>query len=374
MRTLSSVFLIILAFSSAAVAQESEVAEEGLLGDGDIGAVDIGAPANSAEEAALAELRAAMTPEEFEQLSAELAAIGELEASLNPQSGVITLGDGLATIDVGENLLYLSPEDTNRVVQAWQNPPMPNTLGMLIPTDRSLFGETNWAVVLTYAEDGWVDDEDADDLDYDELLEEMQNDIEMENEERVQMGLPTMRLLGWAEPPHYDGTTHRLYWAKRLESDYGGELMTNLNYSTRVLGRRGVLELNAVAGIEMLDEIRGHMGEVLGRVHFETGHRYEDFDPDLDDVAAYGIGALILGKFAAKAGFFAMIGLFLLKMKKLLVLLVLGGLALGKRFFGRSPAKGSEDALSEPDDSLGDEPDGLDDDSPEESDDEAREP
>ncbi|MFK8003337.1 MAG: DUF2167 domain-containing protein [Polyangiales bacterium] len=375
MRRFKFLWLACLAFPFVVSAQEPEsipeMVDEALPGEH--GSAET-PEAMSPEEAALAEIRAALTPEEFEELSAELAAIGELEASLSPQSGVITLGDGLATIDVGENLRYLSPEDTNRVIQAWQNPPMPDTLGMLIPTDRSLFGETNWAVVMTYAEDGWVDDEDADDLDYDELLEEMQSDTETENEERVRMGLPTMRLLGWAEPPHYDANTHRLYWAKHLETDYGGELMTNLNYSTRVLGRRGVLELNAVAGIEMLDEIRGHMGEVLGRVEFESGHRYEDFDPELDDVAAYGIGALILGKFAAKAGFFAMIGLFLLKMKKLLVLLVLGGLALAKRFFGRSPAKGSDDALSEPDDSLGGEPDGLDDDSPEESDDETREP
>ena len=299
----------------------------------------------SAEEAALEELRASMTPEEFEALSAEIAAVGDLEASLSPQSGVITIGNGLATIDVGEDLFYLDPEDTNRVIQAWQNPPMPDTLGMLIPKDRSLFGNNNWAVVLTFAEDGWVDDEDAEDLDFDEILEEMQSNTLAENEERAQLGFPSMRLVGWAEPPHYDGATHRVYWAQQLESTYEGTVMTDLNYATRVLGRRGVLELNAVAGIDMLDEIRGHMSEVLGRVEFETGHRYEDFDPDLDEVAAYGIGALILGKFAAKAGFFAMIGLFLLKAKKLLVLLVFGGLALGKRFFGRGSKAGDDASM-----------------------------
>ena len=119
-----------------------------------------------------------------------------------------------------------------------------------------------------------------------------------------------MRLLGWAEPPHYDGETHRLYWAQELESHMDGDISRDLNYSTRVLGRRGVLALNAVAGMDMLPEIRENMRDVLGRIHFEEGHRYEDFDPDLDDVAAYGIGALILGKLAGKAGFFAMIGLF----------------------------------------------------------------
>lgn len=333
MRPSSFLLLAFLAFSTAS-AQDRLVEDE--------------AETTSAEEVALAELRAALTPEEFEALSAEIGAIGELEASLSPQAGIITLGDGLATIDVGENLVYLNPDDTNRVVQAWQNPPMPNTLGMLIPTDRSLFGDTNWAVILTYAEDGWVDDADADDLDYDELLEEMQSDTRTENTAREEMGLPRMRLVGWAEPPHYDTNTHRLSWAKRLETNYEGELVTNLNYATRVLGRRGVLELNAVAGIEMLEEIRGQMGEVLGRVGFEPGHRYEDFDADMDDVAAYGIGALILGKFPGKAGFFAMIGLFLFKAKALLIVVVIGGLALTKRFWRRSKACEDDSRADDP--------------------------
>ncbi|TYA89160.1 DUF2167 domain-containing protein, partial [Seonamhaeicola marinus] len=35
--------------------------------------------------------------------------------------------------------------------------------------------------------------------------------------------------------------------------------------------------------------------------------RYSDFNPDIDQVAAYGIGGLIAGKILAKAGFFAVI-------------------------------------------------------------------
>ena len=61
---------------------------------------------------------------------------------------------------------------------------------------------------------------------------------------------------------------------------------------------------------------------------FNPGNRYEDFDSNIDEVAAYGIGALIAGKVAAKAGLLAG-GLLLLK--KFGVLLVLGLAALGRK-------------------------------------------
>jgi hypothetical protein len=65
---------------------------------------------------------------------------------------------------------------------------------------------------------------------------------------------------------------------------------------------------------------------------FNQGHRYAEFDPDMDEVAAYGIGALIAGKLAAKAGLFATL-LILLKKLWIVPLLVIGW--LGKRLFGK---------------------------------------
>ena len=43
--------------------------------------------------------------------------------------------------------------------------------------------------------------------------------------------------------------------------------------------------------------------EILARTEFTVGNRYADFDPSIDKVAAYGVGALIAGKVLAKAGF-----------------------------------------------------------------------
>ena len=65
---------------------------------------------------------------------------------------------------------------------------------------------------------------------------------------------------------------------------------------------------------------------VLAMAEFNPGQRYEDFDSNLDEVAAYGIGALVAGKVAAKAGLLAA-GLVLLKKFGIFILLGLGAFA-----------------------------------------------
>lgn len=67
------------------------------------------------------------------------------------------------------------------------------------------------------------------------------------NEERRKQGFPTVRLIGWAEPPSYDQAANKMYWAKELA--FSDSVARTLNYSIRILGRRGVLVLNAVAAM-----------------------------------------------------------------------------------------------------------------------------
>ena len=106
----------------------------------------------------------------------------------------------------------------------------------------------------------------------------------------------------------------------------------------RALGRRGVLKINFVAGMEQLDEIKGVIPAVMDMPQFEAGSRYADFVPGVDKVAAYGIGGLIAGKILSKAGILA-IALVFLKKGWILVVLALGGLwRVVAGFFRRGPA------------------------------------
>ncbi|MEM6996373.1 MAG: DUF2167 domain-containing protein [Myxococcota bacterium] len=262
--------------------------------------------------------------------------IGNVDAGLNYRSGDVSVGDGLATLHLGEAFRYLGPDDARTmIVDVWGNPPEAGqTLGMIVPTDVSpAHPVEGWGVIITYTEDGHVEDDDAEDIDYDDLLEEMQADTKSANPDRERRGFPAMTLLGWAAAPHYDKESKRLYWAKELAVDGAPE--HSLNYDIRVLGRKGVLELSAIGGMSQLPTIRPQMEQVLGTVEFDAGNRYSDFDPDVDAVAAYGIGGLVAGKLLAKAGFFAVILKFLIAAKKLIIV---GFIAVGvfiKKMFSR---------------------------------------
>ncbi|MBI1355683.1 MAG: DUF2167 domain-containing protein [Acidobacteria bacterium] len=243
----------------------------------------------------------------------------EFVAGLHFQTGSIDVADGVATLEVPETFQYLGAEEAQSVLEdLWGNPPDDTVLGMLFPADTPLDSMESWGVVITYEQDGYVDDKDAAEIDYDDLLAEMQSDVVAANEFRRKEGYPEVELVGWAAPPYYDSSAKKLYWAKDLK--FASSEADTLNYNIRVLGRRGVLVLNAIASMEQLAPVRTRMEDVMAFVNFNEGHRYSEFDPDIDEVAAYGIGALIAGKVAAKAGLLKVFGVFLAKFWKLIAI------------------------------------------------------
>lgn len=267
----------------------------------------------------------ALTPEQQEALT-RMQAFWD---SLDRRSGSITLRDGLATLDVPDDFYFLDRDDAIRVlVDLWGNPPEQDDslLGMLFPAQYTPFDDESWAVTVEYSEDGHVSDSDADDIDFNELLAQMQHDIRAANNGRVAAGYDSIELLGWAEPPHYDTGSHKLYWAKELR--FGDSPYTTLNYEIRALGRKGILSMTFVAATDQLAEVNESREAVLSMASFNDGQRYEDFDSNIDEIAAYGIGALIAGKVAAKAGLLAG-GLLLLK--KLGVFIVVGFAAFARK-------------------------------------------
>jgi len=241
-------------------------------------------------------------------------------AKLKFQQGKINLPGGIATLDLPTTFQYLDPADSERIlVEAWGNPPGNKTLGMIFPVGVSPLSENGWGVVITYQEDGHVKDDDADKIKYDELLKDMQEAMKEANEQRVKQGYKAMNLVGWAETPHYDKSSHKFYWAKEYASDnHKGQ--NSLNYNIRVLGRKGVLVLNAVAGMKQIDEIKTEMRNVVAFTDFTSGNGYNDFNSGTDKVAEYGLAALVAGGVAAKLGLFGKLFAFLLLFKKFVLI------------------------------------------------------
>lgn len=116
------------------------------------------------------------------------------EASLHFQDGEIALPNGMATLKLGKDFRYLPPADAERVlVEAWGNPPGNETLGMIFPARAGPTATDAWGVVITYDNDGHVADTDANEINYDDLLKEMQDSITATNESRVQAGYGAMQ-------------------------------------------------------------------------------------------------------------------------------------------------------------------------------------
>lgn len=183
-------------------------------------------------------------------------------SGLSYQTGDIPLLDGKASLHTGSNLRYLGAADARRVIaDLWGNPPeaAADVLGLIVPAGLAPEADGSWAVAVTQTEDGHVSDDDAGRIDYDRLLGEMRSAARDTNAEREAAGYGTVDLVGWAETPRYDAAAHKLYWAKELAFHTPGETREGehtLNYAVRVLGRDRVLELNAVAGMGQLGQVK----------------------------------------------------------------------------------------------------------------------
>jgi uncharacterized membrane-anchored protein len=249
------------------------------------------------------------------------------------QTGDITLPNKVAMLHLGEKYRYLDASETNKLLMAWGNESDDTTQGAIVPADVDPMTATGWAVILTYTDDGHIDDSDAAEIDYDDLLKDMKAGTEDHNEARKQAGFPPMHLVGWAESPHYDAANKKLYWAKELSLD--GSASHALNYDVRVLGREGVLSMLAVAGMEQLPQIRADMRPMIDVVEFNEGYRYAEFNSKTDRMAEYGLGALIAAGVGAKLGLFAKLGALLLAFKKFIVIGVIAIGSLIAKIFGK---------------------------------------
>lgn len=263
--------------------------------------------------------------------------IDSFEASINYQHGKVNVKD-FATLNLPVGYKFIPADKAQMIIHdVWGNPGSSDYLGMIVKEDYKVLGVDNWAFVVTYDESGYVKDDDADDIDYDEMKKNIQESEEEENKERNKQGYPSVHFIDWAAKPYYDKQNKVLHWAKKLQ--FGTEPEPTLNYDVRILGRKGVLSFNAVGGVNNLADIDKNIPAVVKIATFNDGSKYSDFNPSVDKVAAYTIGGLIAGKLIAKTGFL----LLLLKNIKLIALAIFGGFAAFRKkiagWFGRKKAE-----------------------------------
>lgn len=281
---------------------------------------------------------------EEDTLSAMLS-IDSLENSFKYQTGLVKIRN-FATIKVPAGFKFLDAEQSIYVLHSiWGNPEDTTILGMLFPENVGPLHPDGWAISVKYSEEGYIDDDDAEDIDYDELLEEMKKDAEEANPGRIQDDYEPIHLIGWAAKPYYDSENKKLHWAKEIQLGDSATDVNTLNYNVRILGRKGYLVLNAIGSMSQLGAINKDIDKVLASVEFTDGYKYSEFNPDMDKVAAYGIGGLVAGKVLAKVGFFGILA----KFGKVIILGIGAALTLVWKFFtGKRKAEEQPESNKQP--------------------------
>ncbi|WP_162233296.1 DUF2167 domain-containing protein [Sphingomonas sp. Leaf33] len=258
------------------------------------------------------------------------------EASLHPQSGDISVSDARAVLHLGKDYYFLPADDAKRVLtQVWGNPPdsVSDVLGLILPAGKTAFDNV-WGAVVTFEDTGHVSDADAGSQDYAAVLKNAQDGAEASNAARREAGYPAVHLVGWAQPPSYDGTHHALIWARNLAFD-GGKV-NSLNYDVRTLGRTGALSLNMVSDMNSLPKVRTAAKTLSERVAFVPGATYADYDASIDKTAEYGLAGLVAaGVGAAAVKKLGLLAIILAFGKKFFVLVIAAVAAGGRYLFGR---------------------------------------
>lgn len=233
-----------------------------------------------------------------EQQQSEADKLRQALQALKWQNGPTTGTVGThATIQVPQGYVFLDSQNTKRFLEILGNIPENNEY-MIGPQSLS------WFAIFRFNETGYV--KDSEKIDPNTLLKQLKDADAPGNEERKRLNMRQMYTDDWVVEPHYDIQTKQLEWGIQLHDETGAK---TVNYTTRILGRIGVMSATLVTDNNTLENDTRAFKNVLTNFNFNSGETYAEFKPG-DKVAEYGLAALILGGAAAvatKKGFWAII-------------------------------------------------------------------
>lgn len=235
--------------------------------------------------------------------------------------GTAQLG-ALASINVPDGFQFVGKPGAGKFMELLQNPTDGDELGVLLNV------EDGWFVVFDFSDMGYVKDDDRN-LDANAILSSIREGTEASNKVRRERGWSTLEVVGWQQAPFYDPATNNLTWAILGRSNDGD----SINHSTRLLGRRGVMRVNLVAGPEEMGTALPAFNDMVGDFSFNPGNKYSEFTRG-DKIAEYGLAGLIVGG----AGVALVKTGLLQKFGKLIVVAIIALLGAIKKLFGARPA------------------------------------
>lgn len=244
-------------------------------------------------------------------------AIKAVQATIRPGPVTITLINQ-ATLKIPQGYGYIPDKVAGRLLRAIGNVVHTDPVGMVLPMESNA-----GFVVIRWQDAGYIKDDDAKDWKADELLNTIRTSTEQDNETRRSRHVPEVEIVGWVEPPKYDAGPHQLVWsvASKHKQD-PNDAPHGINYNTYALGREGFFSMNLVTSMNDLETQKPMAHTLLAGLGFNDGKRYTDFNSSTDKVAEYGLAALVAGVAAKKLGLLALIGAFIAKFAKIILISV----------------------------------------------------
>lgn len=272
-------------------------------------------------------------PSEAEMEKRRKDLLDKIESFGWTREGLGKLGNR-AQVAIPKGYRFTDGNGTREMMKIFENIPTERELGMLMTE-----GLGPW-IIFEFDDVGYVKDDEKDKLDADALLKTLQEGQNAANARRRELGMDELHLVGWAVPPRFNDQTKNLEWATRIRAmPDGGE---SINYNTRLLGRRGVMEVTLVCEPEEMDSLMKQYQDTIATFAYLDGETYAEYRAG-DKMAKYGLTALVAGGAAVaagKMGLFAKLGALLAKLGKGLIVIVIAiGVAIKTLFskiFGRS--------------------------------------
>jgi len=237
-----------------------------------------------------AETMAEMTPDYVTWLDPSLHdAYGKLEI----RRGTVEVPGGVYDLNLGDKYYAVTGPDAAWVLGTlWQNLPDP-AIGAIVFQNGTSPIDESWALAVAYYADGHISDQEADEMDYDAIIQYRKDGDAAANQERLAAGLPEMETIGLTGTPGYDKASRTLHFSVLLRFMADGSEVLNAN--TWVLSRHGFVLMNVLGSADQAAEVDAAMPDLIRLVTLREGHRYEDFVPGIDTVADGGLSALLGG-------------------------------------------------------------------------------
>jgi uncharacterized membrane-anchored protein len=196
-----------------------------------------------------------------------------------------------AAITVPSGCLFSGGEGTRQFLELTENPPSGDERGVIYCLATTTAGEEyEWFAVFEFRADGYVSDDDRDELKPEPILKSIREGTEAANKERRSRGWEELRVIGWQREPFYAPESNNLTWSIIGETSSG----RSVNHAVRLLGRRGVMSVDLVVGPENYPAAVQEFDNVIASFNFLPGETYAEWRAG-DPLATYGLTALVAG-------------------------------------------------------------------------------